>query len=261
MTLKHDSQYSNVISDYLHCSQVKILLKMLLKLLSLHPNSISLTMTLSWWPSEWQILAWLLKLKQFKMQCITNIIFQPNFGDSQRWFPQDGFQLRKLFGQVQSGRSNEMKWVGPQIRAEVVSLEPNQDVLNHCRGSFRWLWAVIRLEMDGWIRKDLPVYQFRRPFCFRFSNFQRSILFYWAVQFDLFRLSTLTNGRPLMTWVKSLDSTFHMVCVWQKSANLKPNRSGPGSYKIFQTLEITCLIVQPDILDYTEETHCYYRLE
>ena len=129
-SLKDDSQYSNIISDYLHCSQVKILLKMLQKLLSLHPNSISLTMTLSWWPNEWQILVWLLKLKQFKMPCITNIIFQPNFGDSQRWFPQDGFQLLKRLGQVQSGRSKETKWVGPQIRVEVVSLETNQDVMD-----------------------------------------------------------------------------------------------------------------------------------
>ena len=47
----------------------------------------------------------------------------------------------------------------------------------------------------------------------------------------------------------------------KKRAILKPNRSGPGSYKIFPTLEITYLIVEPDILDYTEETHCYYRLE
>ena len=250
-----------IFSDYPHCSQVKIWSRMHRKRLFSHPNLIFSTMTLSWWPNEWQIRVWLLKLKQFKMQCITNIIFQPNFGDSQRWFPQDGFQLRKLLGQVQSGRSNEMKWVGPQICAGVVSLEPNQDVLNHCRGSFRWLWAVIRLEMDGWIRKDLPVYVQKTVLFSLFELLRRSIWFYWTVQFDLFRLSTLTNGRPLMTWVNSLDSTFHMVCVWQKSANLKPNRSGPGSYKIFQTLEITCLIVQPDILDYTEETHCYYRLE
>ena len=87
----------NTISDYHHCSQVKIWLKTHLKLLSLHPNSISSTMTLSWWLNEWQILVWLLKLKQFKMQCITNIIFRPNFGDSQQWPPQESFHWLEFF--------------------------------------------------------------------------------------------------------------------------------------------------------------------
>ena len=137
-----------------------------------HPNLIFSTMTLSWWPNEWQILVWLSMSKQFKMQCITSIIFQLNFGVSQQWLPQEGFQLLRILR-----RSKIMK---------------------------------MNYSLSG---------------------------------------KSLESGRSLPWW------SIYRLLNYSLSTHLKTNKSGPSCYKIFQPLEIHFITSQPDIIDYTKETH------